>query len=317
MRDVLAMGELLIDFTPAGAEDSRSLFMQNAGGAVANVAAALAGYGADVAFAGMVGIDAFGKYLKRELENKNVDVSGLKMTDKVHTTLAFVHLFDNGERDFTFLRKPGADIMYSTKDIDAAAIEAAKVFHFGSLSLTDEPVRAATFESLGIAKQSGVVISYDPNYRAPLWDSAYAAKDMMLRGLEFADIVKISDNEIDLLFGEIPYEDAAQMLIDQGKRIVFITLGSKGAVCACKGGVGTVQGYPAHAVDATGAGDCFTASVLYQYLQSEKRLDALCITDVMAFADFANAAASICVEKKGGIPAMPKLEDVLERQKMR
>jgi len=316
MSDVLAMGELLIDFTPAGAEDGRSLFMQNAGGAVANVAAALAGYGADTAFAGMVGSDAFGQYLKGVLKDKGVDVSGLRMTDEINTTLAFVHLFDNGERDFTFLRKPGADIMYSNKDIDAAAIEKAKIFHFGSLSLTDEPVRSATFEALSIAKNSGVVVSYDPNYRAPLWDSADAAKDMMLRGLEFADIVKISDNEIDLLFGGMPYEDAAKMLVDQGRKMVFVTLGSKGAVCACKDGVSTVAGYIAQAVDATGAGDCFTASVLYQYLQSQKRLDALCITDIKAFADFANAAASICVEKKGGIPAMPKLEDVLARQQI-
>ena len=314
MSDIIAMGELLIDFTPAGESGGQNLFMQNPGGAVANVAVALSEFGADAAFAGMVGSDAFGHYLKGVLQGRGVDVSGLTMTDDYNTTLAFVHLFEKGERDFTFFRKPGADIMYSVDDIDASAIKVAKVFHFGSLSLTDEPVRSATFKALGIAKESGTIISYDPNYRAPLWDSPATAKDMMLRGMEYADIVKISDNEIEFLFGGITYEDAAKMLIDQGKQLVFITLGCDGAVYACKDGVGRASGYAAKAIDATGAGDCFTAGVLYQYLISGKDILQIGCDDMAAFADFANAAASLCVEKKGGIPAMPALGDVAARQ---
>ena len=245
------------------------------------------------------------------------DVSGLVMTDAYPTTLAFVHLFDNGDRDFTFIRKPGADIMYSSENIDVSAIEKAKVFHFGSLSLTDEPVRSATFAALDIAKKSGAVISYDPNYRAPLWDNPSAAKDMMLRGLGYADIVKISDNEIEFLFGDLPYEEAAKMLVEQGRQLVFITMGGDGAVYACRDGAGRAAGYPAKAVDATGAGDCFTAGVLYQYLKSGKDIAALECKDAAAFADFANAAASLCVRKKGGIPAMPALGEVEARQTSR
>jgi fructokinase len=291
--------------------------MQNPGGAVANVAAALAGFGADVSFAGMVGNDAFGNDLKEVLQSKNVGVSGLRMTDKCHTTLAFVHLFDNGDRDFTFMRSPGADIMYSQDDIDKEAIKNARLFHFGSLSLTDEPVRSATFAALNIAKENGVAVSYDPNYRAPLWQSEGEAKTMMLRGLEYADIVKISDNEVHLLFGSEDYEETAAMLISNGVKLAFITLGSEGAVFACADGVGRVLGYPAKAIDATGAGDCFTASVLYQYLKSAKTWDTLTTDDVASFVDFANAAASVCVEKRGGMPSMPGMTEVRKRQNKR
>ncbi len=317
MCDIIAMGELLIDFTPAGTTDGKKLYMQNPGGAVANVAVALAGFGAAAAFSGMVGNDVFGHYLKGVLCDKGVDVSGLRMTDDCHTTLAFVHLFDNGDRDFTFMRNPGADIMYSVQDIDETAIKSARLFHFGSLSLTDEPMRSATFAALAIAKKNGTLISYDPNYRAPLWRSLGEAKTMMMRGLEYADIVKISDNEVDLLFDGASYEQTAKQLIRNGAKLVFITLGSEGAVFACADGVGRVSGYTAKAIDATGAGDCFTAGVLYQYLTSEKILDALLIEDVTSFVDFANAAASVCVEKRGGIPSMPNIAQVRMRQASR
>ncbi len=313
MNDLVTFGELLIDFTPSGEQNGQKLFMQNAGGAVANVAVAAKSFGCPSAYIGMVGADAFGRYLKGVLDDKGVDTSGLVMSETYNTTLAFVHLFENGERDFSFYRKPSADIMYAPEMIDDGMIRGARIFHFGSLSLTDEPARSATWRMLQIAKDAGVTVSYDPNYRAPLWRSEAEAKDMMLQGLQYADILKISDNEVEFLFGKMPYEDAAMMLVERGARLVFVTLGSDGAVFACKAGTGKVKAYPANAVDATGAGDCFTGGVLSQLLQSGKTLEELTAEDVRRFAEFACAAASVCVEVKGGIPSIPALDQVKQR----
>lgn len=313
MSEFLTFGELLIDFTPSGELGGQKLFMQNAGGAVANVAVAMARFGVSSGFTGMVGNDAFGHYLKDVLNDKGVDTSGLMVSDVYNTTLAFVHLFSNGDRDFSFYRKPGADIMYSSDMVDEDAIRKARVFHFGSLSLTDEPARSATMKMLQIAKDAGVVVSYDPNYRAPLWSDEKTAKEMMLEGMTYADILKISDNEIDFLFGEMPYEQAAQMLLSRGIKLVFITMGSEGAIYAHRAGVGRAAPFAAQAVDATGAGDCFTGGVLSQFMQSGKSLAELTLNDIAGFARFANAAASICVEGKGGIPSIPSLKKVEQR----
>lgn len=313
MSEFLTFGELLIDFTPSGELGGQKLFMQNAGGAVANVAVAMARFGVSSGYTGMVGNDAFGHYLKDVLNDKGVDTSGLMVSDVYNTTLAFVHLFSNGDRDFSFYRKPGADIMYSADMVDEDAIRKARVFHFGSLSLTDEPARSATMKMLQIAKDAGVVVSYDPNYRAPLWSDEKTAKEMMLEGMTYADILKISDNEIDFLFGEMPYEQAAQMLLSRGIKLVFITMGSEGAIYAHRAGVGRAAPFAAQAVDATGAGDCFTGGVLSQFMQSGKSLAELTLNDIAGFARFANAAASICVEGKGGIPSIPSLKKVEQR----
>lgn len=313
MSDIVTFGELLIDFTPSGEQGGQKLFMQNAGGAVANVAVAAKSFGCSAAYLGMVGADAFGRYLKNVLDHKGVDTSGLVLSDIYPTTLAFVHLFENGERDFSFYRRSCADVMYAPDMVDEDVIRGARLFHFGSLSLTDEPARSATMKMLRIAKDSGVLVSYDPNYRAPLWNSEAEAKDMMLKGLEYADILKISDNEVDLLFGKMPYEEAAMMLVGRGIKLVFVTLGSEGAVYACKAGVGRAAALAAKAVDATGAGDCFTGGVLSQLLQSGKALDELPLDEVRKFTEFACAAASVCVEGKGGIPSIPTVDQVNER----
>ncbi len=313
MSDLVTFGELLIDFTPSGEQGGQKLFMQNAGGAVANVAVAVKSFGCSAAYLGMAGADAFGRYLKGVLDNKGVDTAGLVLSDKYPTTLAFVHLFENGERDFSFYRRNCADVMYTPDLIDENVIRGARIFHFGSLSLTDEPARGATMKMLQIAKDSGVLVSYDPNYRAPLWNSEAEAREMMLSGLKYADILKISDNEVDLLFGKIPYEEAAMMLVDRGIRLVLVTMGSDGAVFACKAGTGKAKAFAAKAVDATGAGDCFTGGVLSQFLQSGKALDDLSVDDVRRFTEFACAAASVCVEGKGGIPSIPNLKQVEAR----
>ncbi|MFA5676459.1 MAG: carbohydrate kinase [Christensenellales bacterium] len=317
MGGLLTFGELLVDLTPAGETDGRKLFMQNPGGAVANVAAAACGFGIESAFMGMVGDDVFGNYLVDVLDSKGVDTSSVVKSDLYNTTLAIVHLFDNGDRDFSFYRKPGADIMFSADMIDERKLRGISVFHFGSLSFTDEPVRGATFSALDIAKKAGVTISYDPNYRAALWGDKKTAKEYMLKGLEYADILKISDNEVDFLFGKMPYKDAAKMLVSRGIKLVFVTMGGSGAVYANRHGAGHAQGFAAKMADATGAGDCFTAAALSKYLNSGKGLNQLSLEDAHGFALFANAAASLCVEKMGGIPAMPSLKQAEERLKTR
>jgi fructokinase len=316
MSDFVTYGELLIDFTPAGNQEGRKLFMQNAGGAPANVAAAIAGFGVSSSFVGMVGNDVFGHFLKSVLDQKGVNTSELALSDIYNTTLAFVHLFENGDRDFSFYRKPGADIMYETTMLNKTHIRQARVFHIGSVSMTDEPSRSTSFSALKTAKEAGVVVSYDPNYRAPLWSDADTAREVMREGLHYADILKISDNESEFLFGSKSYEEAARILIKNGVRLVFITLGSEGAIYAHASGVGRAAGFPAKAVDTTGAGDCFTAGVLSQFLHSGKTLEALTLEDIHRFACYANAAASICVEGRGGIPSMPSVREVENRLNM-
>ncbi len=224
-----------------------------------------------------------------------------------------MHLFENGERDFSFYRKPGADIMYSKEDIDESAIKEAKVFHFGAVSLTDDPSRTATYFGAKIARENNVVVSFDPNYRAPLWRSEEEAIEHIKKALALADIVKIADNEIELLFGDIPIEHAAQNLLNMGISLVYITLGKDGSVFANKEGFGYAQGFKANAIDATGAGDCFTGSVVSHFIKSSKSLAEYTLIDLENAATFANAAASICVEGKGGIPSMPSTEQIEQR----
>jgi fructokinase len=313
MSDFIAYGELLIDFTPAGHKDGRVLFMQNPGGAPANVTVAMSNFGVSSSFVGMVGVDLFGSFLKGVLEDKGVDTSGLVMSEECNTTLAFVHLFENGDRDFTFYRKPGADIMFEPSMLNEEMIAKARVFHTGSLSMSHEPSRSANLRAIEIAKKAGVVISCDPNYRAPLWSGQDEAREYLKKSMEHADIIKISDYEVEFLFGGIKYEDAARMLVDKGAAMVFVTMGNKGAIWAHASGTGVAAGFDVKAVDTTGAGDCFTAGVVSQFLNSGKTLDELSAEDVAGFARFANAAASICVEGRGGIPSMPYPEQVYER----
>lgn len=313
MSEFVTFGELLIDFTPAGTQDGRKLFMQNAGGAPGNVAAAIRGFGISASFVGMVGNDVFGQFLKGILEEKDVDTSGLVMSDTYNTTLAFVHLFENGDRDFSFYRKPGADIMFEPSMLNEDMIRNARVFHTGSLSLTDEPARSANIKALEIAKEAGVVVSCDPNYRAPLWPDAQTAKTNMLKAMSYADIIKISDNEVEFMFEGLSLEDAAKQLLKQGAKLVFVTLGSEGAIYAHASGTGRAAGFAVKAVDTTGAGDCFTAGVIAQFLQSGKKLEELTTEEIHGFARFANAAASICVEGRGGISSMPTPEQVKDR----
>lgn len=310
--DVVALGELLIDFTDVGfSAAGQRLFEQNPGGAPANVLCALARLGLRTAFMGKVGADMHGEYLRRVLQEEGVGTEGLVTTDKAFTTLAFVAL-EAGERVFSFARKPGADTQLAPADIDPAALADARVFHFGSLSLTDEPARSATLEAAAQAKAAGAVISYDPNYRAPLWPSEQAAAEMMRKPLPLVDVIKISDAETELLTGLASPEDAARHLAAQGAKLVAVTLGRDG-VLLCTGGLCcTVPGFSVEAVDTTGAGDSFWGGFLYQLCARGCSLDGLTEPELREMATFANAVAALCVTRRGAIPALPTLAEVNE-----
>lgn len=311
MFDVVALGELLIDFTYVGrsAGDMR-LFEQNPGGAPANVLCALSNLGKKTAFIGKVGADMHGDFLRLTLAEKNVNLQGLIRDETVFTTLAFVELSDAGERSFSFARKPGADTCLRPEELDKSLLESTRIFHFGSLSLTHEPSRSATLEAVRLAKKSGAIISYDPNYRAPLWSGVKEAEEQMRSVLGQVDIIKISDEETALLTGKEDVRDAVQVLLDKGIPCVVVTLGKQGALVAVQGDSAVVPGFETDVVDTTGAGDAYWGGFLYKLIQSGKRPGKLTLNDAVEFASFANAVAALCIGKRGGIPAMPLLNEV-------
>jgi fructokinase len=310
MFDIVALGEVLIDFTPYGtSEGGRALFEQNPGGAPANVLAALARLGCRTAFIGKVGEDMHGRMLKETLEANGIDTSGLVVDPRYFTTLAFVAL-QNGERDFSFARKPGADTQLEAEEIRTKLLENTRIFHCGSLSLTDEPARSATFFALKKAKEAGALISYDPNYRAPLWRSREAAMEQMRSVIPYADIMKISDEETELLTGKADPEEAAAELVRQGVPCAVVTLGGDGALLKTAGFTVRAKGKARKVVDTTGAGDSFWGGILYSFAVSGRKPEELTEEEGLNYVRFANAVAGLCVERRGGIPAMPTLEEV-------
>lgn len=332
--DVVALGEILIDFTPCGtSEAGQRLFEQNPGGAPANVLTALSKFGRKTAFIGKVGKDMHGAFLKEVLVENGIATDGLVEGEDVFTTLAFVALSAEGERSFSFARKPGADTCLSESELRVDLIKESKVFHIGSLSLTAEPVKSTTLKALEIAKEAGCIISYDPNYRAPLWESKEDAIREMRSVIPFVDVMKLSDEETELLTGIAKPEDAAFKLIEQGVSVVAVTLGADGALIATKEGCALVEGYQANMVDTTGAGDSFWGGFLHKMLESDALLQkevttknlrnadsfdeitlaTITLEEAVEFATFGNAVASICVERRGAIPAMPTLEEVNKR----
>lgn len=314
MTDIITLGELLIDFTSCGKnEQGQRLFAQNPGGAPANVAVAVARLGGKSAFIGKVGDDMHGRFLADTLKKNKVNCDSLILDKNFFTTLAFVDVNADGEREFSFARKHGADKMLCIDDIPVEKIKESKIFHFGSVSLTDEPSRNATLFAAKTAKEKGITVAYDPNYRASLWEREAEAVLNMRKALEFADLVKISDEETELLTGESNFEKAAEKLIRNGAIIAVVTLGKDGAfVCTKDGGV-KVDGFGVTAVDCTGAGDSFWGAFLLKIAQSGKKPDELTLKELEDFARFANAAASFCVEHHGAIPSLPTTEDIEKR----
>lgn len=308
--DIVALGEILIDFTPSGVnEQGIALFARNPGGAPANVLAMNAKLGGSSAFMGKVGNDAFGAYLKGVLRSHGIDTRGMVTDEEIPTTLAFVQLDELGDRSFTFYRKPGADLRLEEAELRKDLIDTCKLFHFGSLSLTDEPCRSATLEAVRYARAQGKLISFDPNYRPGLWQDQETAKRWMAQGVKYADILKVSEEEMALLTGEADPEIGSLGLLELGPKAVFVTMGAHGCYYRNAACHGSAPAYKVTAVDTTGAGDAFMGAMLWQ-LRNCSRAE-IGTLDLKSHAAFANAAGSLTTTRSGAIPALPTYEEIL------
>lgn len=308
--DVIALGELLIDFTMNGqSEQGNHLFEACPGGAPCNVLAMLNKLGKKTAFIGKVGNDQFGTLLRKTLNEVGIDTSNLFTDDEVNTTLAFVHTLADGDREFSFYRNPGADMMLKEDEIDEDFLSQAKIFHFGTLSMTQDEVRAATKKAVKSAKQSGALISFDPNLREPLWSSLELAKEQMEYGFSQCDILKISDNEIQFVSGKEDYDEGIKYLQDKYQiPLILLTMGKEGSRAYYKGMRVERSGFSVKTIETTGAGDTFGGSALNYILEHD--FYNLTEEDLGELLSFANAAAAIVTTKKGAILAMPEREEV-------
>jgi len=308
--DVTALGEILIDFTPAGkSKNGRTLFEENPGGAPANAAAAAAKLGARAAFIGKAGNDQFGQDAKAALEDCGVYTGAMKTDPERHTTFAFVTLARSGERSFSFARSGGADINLLPDDIDEKLINDSTFLHIGSLSCTDDPSYSATHKAIDCAKNDGTFISYDPNWREPLWRGKKEGVETMRSLFKYADFVKIADNELALMYGEnTPI--AAQEILDEGAKLVCVTLGKDGVFYKTQGyeGIVSIPQYNIEVRDTTGAGDAFTGALLYRLTRRENPF-SFTEDELKCDLHFANAAATLCVSRYGAIPALASLSE--------
>lgn len=316
--DVTALGELLIDFTENGTSSQGNPILEaNPGGAPCNVLAMLNRLGKKTAFIGKVGRDSFGQMLKETVENSGTDVSNLVMDDTVHTTLAFVHTAPDGDREFSFYRNPGADMMLTKQEVMADLIKNSRIFHFGTLSSTHEGVREATRYAIDVAKEGGVLVSFDPNLREPLWDTLEDAKREILYGLEKCDILKISDNEIEFMTGTSDYTKGVRQLQERYQiPLIFATLGKEGSR-AYYGDL-MVEASPflqEHTIETTGAGDTFEGCALNYIL--DHGLEGLTEEKLKELLTFANAGASIITTRRGALKVMPKPEEIQQLIKER
>lgn len=309
--DIVALGELLIDFTEAGKSSSgKKIFEQNPGGAPANLLTVAAHMGYQTEFIGKVGADMHGDFLKKTLEEEGIGTRYLIQDESFFTTLAFVEIAENGERHFSFSRKPGADTQLRAEELNQQLLENCKIFHFGALSLTNEPSRTATIEAVKGAKAAGVLISYDPNYRESLWFDKQTAVSQMKSMIPYADIMKVSDEELVLLTGVEDYNKAVTQLLELGPKLVAVTLGSDGVLLAREYKREKVEGFKVNAIDTTGAGDSFWGGFLSEYLKQEKSLEEFTWEEIKNCAVYGNATAALCVQRRGGIPAIPKKKEV-------
>jgi fructokinase len=315
MFDVTALGELLIDFTPQGtSENGNYLFEANPGGAPCNVLAAMARLGKKTAFIGKVGNDSFGLFLKDTLKRLDIDTRGLCLSCEYFTTLAFVTLDKDGNRSFAFSRNNSADVMLDKAEVDEEIIKASKIFHCGTLSLTHPVSRAATLKALNTAKDNGVLISADPNLRLPLWKKESEAKAAIDFVLNYADIIKISDYEIEFMYGKINITEGARRVYEKyNPKILFVTCGKEGAYLLkddviihhpCYDSVATV--------DTTGAGDCFCGAALAKLLDYSLDFSALTEENMRDILRYSNAAASLVTARYGAISAMPDNAEISE-----
>lgn len=310
--DVVAMGELLIDFTMNGkSEQGNPLFEANPGGAPCNVLAILKRYGREVGFIGKVGSDQFGQMLKGTLEEVGIDTAGLVMDTEYNTTLAFVHTASDGDRTFSFYRKPGADMMLAEGEINYEMIDNTKIFHFGTLSMTDNPAREATKAAVAYAKAHGKLISFDPNLRPPLWGNLEDAKEAMDYGFKIADIVKIADNEIEFMTGKSDMSEAIDAFTAKYDiKLLLVTLGKDGSVAIYNKERVFVPGFiQENTIETTGAGDTFGGSVLAYVC--EHGIENLTKENLTQMLTLANVGASLITTRKGALRVMPQMSEIL------
>lgn len=310
--DVIALGELLIDFTMNGqSEQGNNMFEACPGGAPCNVLALLNKMGKKTAFIGKVGKDQFGTLLRDTITEAGIDASNLMVDENVNTTLAFVHTFPDGDREFSFYRNPGADMMLTADEVNPDVIKDTKIFHFGTLSMTHEGVREATKKAVETAKANGCLVSFDPNLRPPLWSSLDLAKEQMEYGFGKCDILKISDNEIQFVSGKEDYDEGIAYLQETYNiPLILLTMGKDGSRAYYKGMRVERPGFSVKAIETTGAGDTFCGSSLNYLVDHD--FENLTEEQLGEMLTFANAAAALVTTKKGAIKAMPVKEEVLE-----
>lgn len=309
MYDVVALGELLIDFTTIRADsDGYPTMAAHPGGAPANFLAAIAKFGGKAAMLGKVGTDTFGKLLTSTLREVGIETKGIVASDEFFTTLAFVTLDANGDREFAFARKPGADTQLRFDELELSLLDETCVFHFGTLSLTGEPSRTTTYRAVEYAREHGKLITFDPNLRKPLWRELDEAKQQMLWGLAHADVVKISDEEVEFLFGLGVQEGAQYILEHFPVKLVFVTCGPDGCWFQNKNASGHVDSLRnIKVVDTTGAGDIFSGSAVWKLLQTGKTPEALDEAALREIVSFACTAAGLSTTKPGGISSVPDM----------
>ena len=309
--DVTALGELLIDFTENGnSAQGNPILEANPGGAPCNVLAMLKRLGKNSAFIGKVGNDMFGKQLKDAISEVGIDARGLVIDEEVHTTLAFVHTYPDGDRDFSFYRNPGADMMLTKEEVPEELIRDSRIFHFGTLSSTHPGVREATRHAIDVAKEAGCLVSFDPNLRPPLWKDLEDARAEIEYGLSKCDILKISDNEVEFLFGTTDYDEGARLLKEKYQiPLITITLGKEGSRVYYKDSRVTAKPFlQENTIETTGAGDTFCGSVLNYVLEHD--FENLSDDQLLEMITFANAAASLITTRKGALRVMPTREEV-------
>ena len=304
------MGEMLIDFTLNGqSEQGNHLFEACPGGAPCNVLAMLNKLGRKTAFIGKVGEDQFGRLLKGTIDELGIETKGLILDKEIHTTLAFVHTFPDGDREFSFYRKPGADMMLTEDEVDYDLIRQSRIFHFGTLSMTDEPVRSATKKALEVAKEAGCLITFDPNLRPPLWNSLDDAKKQMEYGFQYCDMLKISDNEIQFVSGKEDYDEGICYLQDKYNiPLIFLTMGKDGSRAYYKDIRVERKGFQVKAIETTGAGDTFCGCSIHGLLTHG--LEGLTEENLGDMLTYANAGAALITMKKGAIRSMPEPENI-------
>lgn len=316
--DVVCLGEVLIDFFAPNGVSLRDAanFERAPGGAPANVAVALARLGVRSGFIGKVGEDPFGDLLLETLEQSLVDTTHLKLCASARTTLAWVAKPNPLTSEFLFYRNPGADMLLEIADLDPAYLQQAKIFHFGSVSLSACPSRETTLHAAKLSRDAGVLISYDPNWRPSLWHDAEEGRDWILQGLALADLVKVNDTELEFITGTADYSQGSRRLLDRGAKLVIVTLGAEGAYFATRRMEGCVPGFSVEVLDTTGSGDAFVAAFLSDLLRCPSPIDSWSEENLRQAILFANAAGALSATRKGVIPALatrPQIEALMAR----